>query len=72
VVVVGALLNCVFCCTYAACVREPPVGVVLNYCVENGIWLYCKSVINLVVNFRFSEDVEFLYGVHHLAFYGDV
>jgi hypothetical protein len=57
---------------YAACVWEPSVGVVVNYCIENCIWLYCKYVISLVVNFRFSEDVEFLYGVHLLAFCGDV
>ena len=40
--------------------------------IENYIRFYVQLIINLIVDFCFSEYVEFLQSIHHLTFVGDV
>jgi 2-keto-3-deoxy-L-rhamnonate aldolase RhmA len=40
--------------------------------IENYIRFYSQLSVNLIVDFCFLEYVEFLQGIHHLTFVGDV
>jgi hypothetical protein len=44
------------------------VGVVFNYCLEDSVWLYRESIIDLVIEFCFAEEVVFPYSIHHITF----
>jgi len=44
------------------------MGIVAYYNIEYNIWFHCQFVVDLIVEFGFTEDVEFLQNVHHLAF----
>ena len=50
------------------CGLEPSVGIVSDYCFEDGVWLDCQFVAYLVGHFCFPVYVVSLYCVHHLGF----
>jgi len=43
----------------AVCVGDPSVGIVAYYDIKYNIWLHCQFTIDLIVEFRFMEDVNF-------------
>ena len=46
--------------------------VIVYYVIKYYIRFYCQLVVNLIVDFRFTEYVKLLEGVHHLVFVSNV
>ena len=48
------------------------MGIITLYSVKCHVWFYRHPVVELLIYFRFAENVKFFEGVHHLAFIGYV
>ena len=49
---------------WVASVMYPSVGVFLYYGLEDDVLFNCKSVVYLILEFRFAKNIKIFYCVH--------